>query len=64
MELADYEKELALLFTREFMEDKSKFSKKDNNKDENEDDDVQNINNMNNNNKISVYGDISKYLEK
>lgn len=64
MELADYEKELALLFTREFMEDKSKFSKKDNNKDENEDDDVQNINNMNNNNKISVYGDISKYLDK
>ena len=65
MELADYEKELALLFTREFMEDKSKFSRKDNNEDENEDDDVQNINNMNNNdNKISVYGDISKYLDK
>lgn len=65
IELADYEKELALLFTREFMENKSKFSRKDNNEDENEDDDVQNINNMNNNdNKISVYGDISKYLDK
>lgn len=58
MEITEYEKELALLFSREYMENKGKFSKKE------ENNNVQKLGGAEPNQVNLTYGDVSKYMNK
>ena len=58
MEITEYEKELALLFSREYMENKGKFSKKE------ENNNVQKLGGAEPNQVNLTYGDVSKYMKK
>jgi hypothetical protein len=58
MEITEYEKELALLFSREYMENKGKFSKKE------ENNNVQKLGGADPNQVKLTYGDVSKYMNK
>lgn len=58
IEITEYEKELALLFSREYMENKSKFSKKE------ENDNVQKLGGADPSQVKLTYGDVSKYMNK
>lgn len=58
IEITEYEKELALLFSREYMENKGKFSKKE------ENNNVQKLGGAEPNQVKLTYGDVSKYMNK
>lgn len=58
IEITEYEKELALLFSREYMENKGKFSKKE------ENNNVQKLGGAEPNQVNLTYGDVSKYMNK